>query len=58
LRRAIAEAACRGAYCLYLALNDTHLARWHCNCLVQFGDRKTADELVARARHGRDRHAR
>ena len=40
LRRAIAEAACRGAYCLYLALNDTHLTRWRCSCLVQFGDRK------------------
>jgi len=40
LRRAIAEVACRGAYCLYLALNDTHSTRWRCSCLVQFGDRK------------------
>jgi hypothetical protein len=31
----------------YLALNDTHLARWRGNCLVQFGDPQTADELNA-----------
>ena len=31
----------------YLALNDTHLTRWRGNCLVQFGDPQTADELNA-----------
>jgi tetratricopeptide (TPR) repeat protein/predicted XRE-type DNA-binding protein len=31
----------------YLALNDTHLARWRGNCLVQFGDPQTAAELNA-----------
>ena len=31
----------------YIALNDTHLARWRGNCLVQFGDPQTADELNA-----------
>jgi tetratricopeptide (TPR) repeat protein len=30
----------------YLALNETHLARWRGNCLVHFGDPHTADELV------------
>ncbi len=30
----------------YLALNDTHLARWRGNCLVLFGDPRTADELT------------
>jgi transcriptional regulator with XRE-family HTH domain len=30
----------------YLALNETHLARWRGNCLVHFGDPQTADELV------------
>ena len=30
----------------YLALNDTHLARWRGNCLVLFGDPQTADELT------------
>ena len=29
----------------YLALNETHLARWRGNCLVSFGDPETADEL-------------
>lgn len=29
----------------YLALNETHLARWRGNCLVMFGDPQTADEL-------------
>jgi len=31
----------------YLALNETHLARWRGNCLVMFGDPQTADELTA-----------
>ena len=31
----------------YLALNETHLARWRGNCLVHFGDPHTADELNA-----------
>jgi tetratricopeptide (TPR) repeat protein len=30
----------------YLALNETHLARWRGNCLVHFGDPQTADELT------------
>jgi tetratricopeptide (TPR) repeat protein len=29
----------------YLALNETHLARWRGNCLVPFGDPEVADEL-------------
>lgn len=29
----------------YLALNETHLARWRGNCLVTFGDPEVADEL-------------
>ena len=29
----------------YLALNETHLARWRGNCLVLFGDPDVADEL-------------
>jgi len=29
----------------YLALNETHLARWRGNCLITFGDPETADEL-------------
>jgi tetratricopeptide (TPR) repeat protein len=55
------EAACRNALDLaarelghspggedlpYLALNDTHLARWRGNCLVLFGDPQSADELT------------
>jgi tetratricopeptide (TPR) repeat protein len=31
----------------YLALNESHLARWRGNCLVMFGDPQTADDLVA-----------
>lgn len=31
----------------YLALNETHLARWRGNCLVTFGDPQTADDLSA-----------
>ena len=31
----------------YLALNETHLARWRGNCLVLFGDPQTADDLTA-----------
>ena len=31
----------------YLALNDTHLARWRGNCLIAFGDPQTADDLAA-----------
>jgi tetratricopeptide (TPR) repeat protein len=31
----------------YLALNETHLARWRGNCLVMFGDPQTADDLNA-----------
>ena len=31
----------------YLALNETHLARWRGNCLVIFGDPQTADDLAA-----------
>jgi tetratricopeptide (TPR) repeat protein len=31
----------------YLALNETHLARWRGNCLVMFGDPQTAGELNA-----------
>ena len=31
----------------YLALNETHLARWRGNCLVLFGDPQTADDLNA-----------
>jgi tetratricopeptide (TPR) repeat protein len=31
----------------YLALNETHLARWRGNCLVTFGDPQTADDLAA-----------
>jgi tetratricopeptide (TPR) repeat protein len=31
----------------YLALNETHLARWRGNCLVLFGDPETADDLNA-----------
>ena len=34
-----------GADLPYLALNQTHLARWRGNCLVMFGDPQTADEL-------------
>ena len=30
----------------YLALDETHLARWRGNCLVAFGDPATADELA------------
>jgi hypothetical protein len=30
----------------YLALDETHLARWRGNCLVHFGDPQTADELA------------
>ena len=30
----------------YLALNPVHLARWRGNCLVNFGDPETADELT------------
>jgi len=30
----------------YLALNDTHLARWRGNCLVHFGDPSTITELT------------
>ena len=30
----------------YLALNETHLARWRGNCLVHFGDPHTASELA------------
>ena len=29
----------------YVALNETHLARWRGNCLVPFGDPRAADEL-------------
>ena len=29
----------------YVALNETHLARWRGNCLVLFGDPQTADDL-------------
>jgi hypothetical protein len=29
----------------YIALNETHLARWRGNCLVTFGDPQTADDL-------------
>jgi transcriptional regulator with XRE-family HTH domain len=29
----------------YLALNETHLARWRGNCLVTFGDPQTAHDL-------------
>jgi transcriptional regulator with XRE-family HTH domain len=31
----------------YLALNETHLARWRGNCLIMFGDPHTADDLAA-----------
>jgi ATP/maltotriose-dependent transcriptional regulator MalT len=31
----------------YLALNETHLARWRGNCLIMFGDPQTADDLHA-----------
>jgi tetratricopeptide (TPR) repeat protein len=31
----------------YLALNETHLARWRGNCLILFGDPQTADDLNA-----------
>ena len=31
----------------YLALNDTHSARWRGSCLVQLGDPETADGLAA-----------
>ncbi len=31
----------------YLALNETHLARWRGNCLIAFGDPQTADDLAA-----------
>jgi len=31
----------------YLALDETHLARWRGNCLIQFGDPETASELDA-----------
>jgi len=34
-----------GADLPYLALNETHLARWRGNCLVMFGDPQTAGEL-------------
>jgi tetratricopeptide (TPR) repeat protein len=37
----------------YLALNETHLARWRGNCLIHFGDPHTADELTT-ALHGMD----
>ena len=30
----------------YLALNDTHLARWRGNCLVHFGDPSTITDLT------------
>ena len=30
----------------YLALNETHLARWRGNCLVHFGDPHTASDLT------------
>jgi len=30
----------------YLALNETHLARWRGNCLIAFGDPQTADDLA------------
>jgi hypothetical protein len=30
----------------YLALNESHLARWRGNCLVLFGDPQTADDLA------------
>jgi transcriptional regulator with XRE-family HTH domain len=36
-----------GAELPYLALNETHLARWRGNCLVTFGDPQTADDLHA-----------
>ena len=29
----------------YLALNEAHLTRWRGNCLIQFGDPATADDL-------------
>jgi tetratricopeptide (TPR) repeat protein len=31
----------------YLALNETHLARWRGNCLIPFGDPQTAHDLAA-----------
>jgi transcriptional regulator with XRE-family HTH domain len=31
----------------YLALDETHLARWRGNCLIPFGDPQTADDLAA-----------
>jgi hypothetical protein len=31
----------------YIALNETHLARWRGNCLILFGDPQTADDLAA-----------
>src|SRR5439155_4616180 len=31
----------------YLALNESHLARWRGNCLIAFGDPQTADDLAA-----------
>ena len=31
----------------YLALNETHLARWRGNCLVHFGDPSTITDLTA-----------
>src|SRR6185437_14488832 len=31
----------------YLALNESHLARWRGNCLIMFGDPQTSDELAA-----------
>ena len=31
----------------YLALNETHLARWRGNCLIPFADPQTADDLAA-----------
>jgi tetratricopeptide (TPR) repeat protein len=34
-----------GADLPYLALNETHLARWRGSCLVMFGDPEVADEL-------------
>jgi tetratricopeptide (TPR) repeat protein len=34
-----------GADLPYLALNETHLARWRGNCLVSFGDPEVASEL-------------
>jgi hypothetical protein len=43
----MAEATCLGAYCLYLAFDDTHFTRWRCRCLVQFGVPETAGELMA-----------